>query len=108
VNSDIGEIVNKTGTVRIDGHDIRSTVGTKWLNDAVISAYIQLVADRSKTGNNPKVYAFNTIVFTMFGSLGYDSVRQFTKRLDIFEYDLVMFPIHLVTIGHWWWWTHFS
>ena len=99
LNSDIGEIINKTGSVRIDGHDIRSTVGTRWLNDAVISAYIQLVADRSKADNNPKVCALNTVFYSMFGSLGYDSVRQFTKKLDIFKYDLVMFPIHLG--NHW-------
>jgi len=63
VNSGTGEIINKTGTVRIDGSDIKTAVGKKWLNDSVISAYMQLITDRSKIGSYPKVYAFNTFFF---------------------------------------------
>ncbi|KAI4466232.1 sentrin/sumo-specific protease [Holotrichia oblita] len=43
----------------------------------------------------PKVYAMNTFFYPKVISGGQSSVRRWTRKVDIFSYDIIAIPIHL-------------
>ncbi|PSN56248.1 hypothetical protein C0J52_00378 [Blattella germanica] len=80
--------------------DMQTLVGLNWLNDEVINFYMELLNERGKQSNYPSVYAFNTFFYPkLLMKDGYSSLRRWTKKVDIFSYDLVIVPVHLGV--HW-------
>ncbi|KAE9416892.1 hypothetical protein Angca_009064, partial [Angiostrongylus cantonensis] len=80
--------------------DLSTLSGLDWLNDEVINFYLQLVCQRSMDAKNlPKVYAFNTFFYASISTKGYASVKRWTRKVDIFAYDILLVPIHLSV--HW-------
>lgn len=79
--------------------DIETLSGLSWLNDLVINSYFDLIVERSKTEGHPSVHAYNTFFYTTYKTKGYTSVRRWTRKFDIFSYDLNFVPIHLGV--HW-------
>ncbi|XP_054715978.1 sentrin-specific protease-like [Uloborus diversus] len=76
--------------------DIETLVGLNWLNDEVINYYLSLIVERSETNKNyPKVYAYNTFFYSTLKNKGYSSVKRWTRRVDIFSYDMLLVPLHL-------------
>jgi Ulp1 family protease len=47
-----------------------------------------------------QVYPFNTFFYTALTGNGYKKVSRWTKNVNIFEYDLLLFPLHLGG-NHW-------
>lgn len=80
---------------------------TSWLNDEVINFYFNLMDDRNKKQQKkypqlfPKVHFCNTFFYEKLTQKGYnyDGVRRWTKNVDVFNVDKVIFPIHLSV--HW-------
>ena len=101
VSANDGEIINKTGKVRITGNDIKRVTGKRWLNDSVIEAYFQLIMDRSGKNGLPTVYSISTFFYPLLEKLGYKAASQFTASVDLFSFDLVLIPIHLESRKHW-------
>lgn len=67
-----------------------------WLNDEIINFYMNLICERSKTNDNwPNVYAFNTFFYPKIVSTGQASVKRWTRKVDVFSYDLLIIPVHL-------------
>ncbi|KAJ2156019.1 hypothetical protein GGF46_005463 [Coemansia sp. RSA 552] len=78
-----------------------STLGDgQWLNDEVINFYMQLIMSRAQTTPAlPKVHCFNTFFYSWLKESGYAKVRRWTRRVKLFEKDLVIVPVHLGV--HW-------
>ncbi|KAJ2234746.1 hypothetical protein H4R99_001142 [Coemansia sp. RSA 1722] len=81
-------------------HDMSTLKPGTWLNDEVINFYMQLIINRAeKRGDLPRVHAFNTFFYSTLRDSGYARVRRWTRRIKLFEKDLVVVPVHLGV--HW-------
>ncbi|WP_419241167.1 Ulp1 family isopeptidase [Cardinium endosymbiont of Nabis limbatus] len=87
------------GELQIKKEDLILLEGKKWLNDSIINAYLHMVVKRSEEKENqllPKVHYFNSFFFKLLSSpAGYEKVKRWTENIDIFDYDLLLIPIHL-------------
>lgn len=86
-------LVEKFG-LKITREDLLSLKGKNWLNDQVINFYMELIDQRSR-GNNkfPKTHSFNVYLFQSFESRGFERVRNYTRKTDIFSKDIIIIPI---------------
>lgn len=74
-----------------------------WLNDEIINFYMNLLIERSElraSEGYPKVYAFNTFFTQKLLTSGHSGVRRWTKKVDLFAYDIIPVPVHVSNI-HW-------
>lgn len=99
------QILTSKFNLNITRRDIRTLCGRNWLNDQIINFYMNLLIDRSEQKNSksnalPSVYAMNTFFFPRLLQAGYDGVRRWTRKLDIFTKDILAIPLHLNSI-HW-------
>ncbi|KAI1702902.1 sentrin-specific protease [Ditylenchus destructor] len=93
-------IFAKAFGVSIRRKDLLSLRPFEWLNDEVINFYMSLICERSRRKPSlPSAYAFNTFFYPTLVKKGYANVKEWTKKVDIFSYDLLFIPIHL--INHW-------
>ncbi|TRY74067.1 hypothetical protein TCAL_02205 [Tigriopus californicus] len=82
--------------IAITRKDVDTLKGLNWLNDEVINFYMQLICERSKTTDNwPNVHAFNTFFYPKIVQSGHAPVKRWTKKVDIFSFDLLLIPVHL-------------
>ncbi|XP_038854087.1 sentrin-specific protease 2-like isoform X3 [Salvelinus namaycush] len=66
----------------------------------VINFYLSLVMTRSSSaGQGLKVYSFNTFFFPKLHGGGHVAVKRWTKAVDLFQYDIILVPLHLGV--HW-------
>jgi sentrin-specific protease 1 len=91
------EVLTEKFNIPIKRHDIRSLIDGEWLNDEIINFYGQLIMERSANTSNkyPSIYFFNTFFFSTLRDIGYRGVRRWTKKVNLFQYDYVIIPIHL-------------
>ncbi len=54
-----------------------------------------LICERSKNGESPKVHAFTTFFYPKLIRDGYSALRRWTRKTDIFSFDLILVPVHL-------------
>ncbi|KAF9978442.1 SUMO1 sentrin specific peptidase 1 [Actinomortierella ambigua] len=81
--------------VTITKNDIRTLRPGEWLNDEVINFYGQLIMARSNASSAlPKVHVFSTFFYKTLSENGYDKVRRWTKKTNIFAKDYLLIPIH--------------
>ncbi|KAG8325040.1 SUMO1 sentrin specific peptidase 1 [Homalodisca vitripennis] len=80
---------------RLTRNDIQTLNRLNWLNDEVINFYLNLIMERSKQDKNMAVYAFNTFFYPKLISQGYNSLKRWTKKVDIFDKEFLLVPIHL-------------
>lgn len=95
---------NDTHTVLITKYRIpitRSHVQTLkwdppvWLNDEIINFYMEMLVERSNSDDSlPKVNCMKTFFYKRLCEAGYDSVKSWTKKTDIFEKDIILVPVH--------------
>ncbi|KAI8324382.1 Senp1 covalent complex with sumo-2 [Martensiomyces pterosporus] len=86
--------------VPVGDHDMETLGDGKWLNDEVINFYMQLIVSRSEQNPAlPKVHAFNTFFYSTLRDQGYARVRRWTRRVNLFEKDMFIVPVHLGV--HW-------
>lgn len=65
----------------------------------IINFYMNMLMERSKEKGMPSVHAFNTFFFTKLKTAGYQAVKRWTKKVDVFSVDILLVPIHLGV--HW-------
>ena len=66
----------------------------------MINTYLQLIQRRSSNSSTlPRSYCFNTFLYDKESTVGHSAVKRWTRKVNIFDYDLVFFPIHLG--NHW-------
>ncbi|XP_055494171.1 sentrin-specific protease 2-like [Leucoraja erinacea] len=96
---ELDEVVSTGFKLKITRKDISTLCNYSWLNDEVINFYMCLIMERSKEAYFPGVYAFNTFFYLKLHTGGYQTVKQWTKGVDLFEKDLILVPVHLGV--HW-------
>ena len=91
----------KDSRPEISVSDINTLSGLNWLNDKIIDCYMQMIVERAghNAGQFPSVYAFSTFFYPNLMKKGFESVRRWTKRINIFTYDILLIPVHLG--NHW-------
>ena len=87
--------------MKLDRRDLRSLEPDGWVNDAVINFYFELIMEDSRSpAACLRVFAFSTFFYTKLrDSGGHHGVRRWTKKVNLFDYDLVIVPVHLGV--HW-------
>ena len=76
--------------------DLATLNGLQWLNDEVINYYLQLIRSRSDNSSYlPAVHCFNTFLYPKLKSKGHSAVKRWTKKINLFDFQMVFFPIHL-------------
>ncbi|OMH82927.1 Sentrin-specific protease [Zancudomyces culisetae] len=93
--------VFEINNVVVEPRDLKTLVDRNWLNDEVVNYYMQLIMARCNQAPNkyPSVFAFNTFFYPTLLRNGYEKVRRWTKKTDIFKTDFVLIPVHLG--NHW-------
>jgi len=80
--------------------DLMTLRGTQWLNDLVINCYFNLMMQRADADKTlPKIFCFKTFFYPKVKASGHKGVKRWTKKVDIFAMDRLLFPIHLGV--HW-------
>lgn len=92
-------LVTKFNT-SIRRRDIATLMGDSWLNDEVINFYMNLLMERSEQEGRLKVYAMNTFFMPKVLQQGQSGVRRWTRKVDLFSYDVIPVPVHVSGI-HW-------
>ncbi|KAA0188975.1 hypothetical protein HAZT_HAZT000903 [Hyalella azteca] len=90
-----GEVLTEKFNIQITRRDIATLDGLNWLNDEVVNFYMNLIMERSQSEKLPSVYAFNTFFYPKLIKMGFSGVKRWTKKIDIFSYDLLLVPVHL-------------
>ncbi|XP_071454063.1 uncharacterized protein [Hetaerina americana] len=94
-----GCVLARLGANVITGADIQTLADSNWLNDEVINNYMDMLTQRGQSDDYPSVYCFNTFFYPKLNSSGYSSIRRWTKKVDIFQKDMLIVPLHLEI--HW-------
>ncbi|XP_022250431.1 sentrin-specific protease 1-like isoform X2 [Limulus polyphemus] len=89
------EVLVEGFRLSITRRDMETLAGLNWLNDEVINFYMNLLMERGKLENFPSVYAFNTFFYPKLAAGGHNALRRWTRKIDIFSYDLLLVPVHL-------------
>ncbi|XP_075708027.1 sentrin-specific protease 1 isoform X2 [Rhinoderma darwinii] len=93
------QLLNEAFRLTITRKDIMTLNSLNWLNDEIINYYMNLLMERSKRKGLPKVHAFNTFFFPKLKSAGFQAVKRWTKKVDVFNVDVLLVPVHLGV--HW-------
>ncbi|CAG0918793.1 unnamed protein product [Notodromas monacha] len=94
-------ILSEKFSIQIRWKDINTLAPGAWLNDEVINFYLNMIVERSESGGDryPSVFAHQTFFYSTLASRGYQAVRRWTRRVDIFEKEIILIPVHLQI--HW-------
>nr|XP_045008663.1 sentrin-specific protease 1 isoform X2 [Jaculus jaculus] len=98
-NGNQDEILSEAFRLTITRKDMQTLNHLNWLNDEIINFYMNMLMERSKEKGLPSVHAFNTFFFTKLKTAGYQAVKRWTKKVDVFSVDILLVPIHLGV--HW-------
>ena len=88
------EVLASAFNIDIRRKDIHTLRGLNWLNDEIINFYMSLIAERSKQADL-KIHTFTTFFYPKLLKDGYQSLKRWTRKIDVFSYDLILIPIHL-------------
>uniref|UniRef100_A0A671W365 Ubiquitin-like protease family profile domain-containing protein n=1 Tax=Sparus aurata TaxID=8175 RepID=A0A671W365_SPAAU len=75
--------------------DLSTLEEQNWLNDQVINMYGELIMEATQH----KVHFFNSFFHKQLVAKGYEGVKRWTKKVDLFSKWLLLIPIHLEI--HW-------
>ncbi|KAJ8278317.1 hypothetical protein GJAV_G00086320 [Gymnothorax javanicus] len=75
--------------------DLSTLDDQNWVNDQVINMYGELIVEAA----NHKVHFFNSFFHRQLVAKGYEGVKRWTKKVDLFSKTLLLIPIHLEI--HW-------
>ncbi len=94
INNPQDEVLANAFNISITRKDIQTLKGLNWLNDEIINFYMSLIAERSKQ-NDIKIHTFTTFFYPKLLKDGFQSLKRWTRKVDIFSFDLILVPIHL-------------
>ncbi|KAI8812089.1 hypothetical protein BJ742DRAFT_674201, partial [Cladochytrium replicatum] len=103
------EVLIDKFNVSLKRADLLTLRDGQWLNDEVINFYGQLMMERATNAqcgsakhnseSYPNIHFFNTFFYSTLRDQGYDRVKRWTRKFDIFAKDYVILPVHLGV--HW-------
>ncbi|XP_068137217.1 sentrin-specific protease 5 [Hyperolius riggenbachi] len=79
----------------LDLDDLATLDGQNWINDQVINMYGELIMDTVPD----KVHFLNSFFHRQLMTKGYNGVKRWTKKVDVFKKIMLLIPIHLEV--HW-------
>ncbi|KAM9315929.1 sentrin-specific protease 5 [Gastrophryne carolinensis] len=79
----------------LDMDDLTTLDGQNWINDQVINMYGELIMDAVPD----KIHFLNSFFHRQLMTKGYNGVKRWTKKVDVFKKTLLLIPIHLEV--HW-------
>lgn len=85
------QLITNQYNCEIRRKDIETLQGLNWLNDEVINFYFNMLMER----NPKKIYCFNTFFYGKLKDSGHRMLKRWTKKVDIFSFNLILIPIHL-------------
>ncbi|XP_049826492.1 sentrin-specific protease 1-like isoform X2 [Aethina tumida] len=88
-------ILMKKFSIKITGKDLRTITGSDWLSENIINFYMKLLSQRGKLEEWPSVFSMNTYFYPKILRHGIYSVQRWSKRIDIFSYDMICIPINM-------------
>lgn len=97
------QVIVSKFSMNITRADLNTLVGSNWLNDEVINFYMNLLVERSERraeDDYPKVYCMNTFFIPKLLQSGHLGLRRWTRKVDIFAYDIIPVPVHVGEV-HW-------
>ncbi|CAO3600115.1 unnamed protein product [Absidia cylindrospora] len=90
-------LVSQFKTAMVEFKDVNKLLPETWLNDEIINFYMVLLMDRatsSRSDSLPSVHCYNTFFCSTLRDQGYDKVKRWTKKVDIFSKRLLLIPIN--------------
>lgn len=100
-NGPAHEVIIEKFNLKITRNDLGTLVGMTWLNDEVINFYMNLIMERAEQRTDlPNAYCFNTFFIPTLMQRGHAGVRRWTRKVDVFSFDLLPVPVHVGNI-HW-------
>ena len=83
--------------IRLESRHLQLFCGTNWLNDEIINYYMQMIVARSQNDQKKfrSVYAFPSFFHNNLMNFGFDNVKRWTKKVDIFSQSLILIPVNL-------------
>jgi len=95
------EILLELGGVALTRILMSSLGRGQWLCQEVINIYMDLIRIRSANIEKlPKVHYMNTFFYTTLSTRGYRGVKRWTRKYDLFSFDIILCPIHISGV-HW-------
>lgn len=98
INNPKDEVLVSAFSISICRKDVQTLYGLNWLNDEIINFYMSLICERSKSDQSQtylKTHAFTTFFYPKLIKDGYTMLRRWTRKIDIFSFDLILIPLHL-------------
>ena len=93
-------VISEVKKIPITVADLKKLCPDKHLNDELINNYLNLILTESKEKPNcPKVFTHYTYFYDKYREEGFEAVKRWTRTKNIFDFDIVLFPIHIP--GHW-------
>jgi Ulp1 family protease len=94
-SGDPNEVLTKKFNLNVNRRDIQTLAGLNWLNDNVINFYMNLIIERGTDSKWPRAYAMNTFFYQKLSTSGPESLKRWTRKVDVFSYEFICVPIHL-------------
>ncbi|PLW06559.1 hypothetical protein PCASD_24726 [Puccinia coronata f. sp. avenae] len=105
-----GKIADLPGAY-CEAHDIRKLKPRQWVNDEIVTFYGVMINNRSvQFEKNPdafpaderflKAHCFSSFFMAKYDKEGYNGVRRWSKKTDLLQKDVVIFPLNIVNT-HW-------
>ena len=83
--------------IKITGVEVRHMTVPQRLDDAIIDYYMNMLMERSRKEGFPSLKILSSHFYSKLMESGYNGVKKWTKKFDLFSFSLVMVPLH---IGH--------
>ncbi|CAB0004705.1 unnamed protein product [Nesidiocoris tenuis] len=97
---DRSEVLTKKFGLNITREDLLTLRESNWLNDKIINFYMELIDQRSRQNHKlPTTFSFNTFLYVSLKAGGYSRVKNYTRKTDLFEKDIIFIPIFKA--AHW-------
>ncbi|XP_037903482.1 ubiquitin-like-specific protease ESD4 [Hermetia illucens] len=94
-------IVTTKYNLNITKKDIETLTDNNWLNDQIVNFYLNLIADdNTKKLNQSKIHVMNTFLLPILKTSGYNAIKRWTRKVNIFLYGLIIIPAHQNN-NHW-------
>ncbi|OQV20328.1 Sentrin-specific protease [Hypsibius exemplaris] len=94
------DVLSDAFKITIRRKDMLTLKGLAWLNDEVANFFLEMIVERSsRIAALPKVYSFNTFFYPQLMNKGFQSLKRWTRKVDIFGFDMIIVPVHMHS--HW-------
>lgn len=109
-----GTVISAITGAEVAGKDMIKLRPSQWLNDEIINFYGVMINDRSaaavarrKAGKSTQedeelldVHVFSSFFYEKVNGGGQQSVKRWTRKVDLFAKDMVIMPVNLGN-SHW-------